>query len=145
MADGFKWDLNNTTIPWITVVIVSIASPITVLMNAFVVIAVKKRKELQNLSYILLSSLGGTDLLVGSVNMPLFAAVDALVARQVMLEYVCTLDAVNVSFLFFLSLSTLYRLTAIAWERYVAILKWMDYMVIVTRSRLRKLSTISWL
>lgn len=141
MADGFKWDLNNTTIPWIVVVIVSICGPLERIRRHHR----KEKERAPKLSYILLSSLAGTDLLVGSVNMPLFATVDAFVARQIILESVCTLDAVNVSFMFFLSLSTLYHLTAIAWERYVAVLKWVDYRVIVTRSRLRKLSIISWL
>ena len=145
LPDGFTWDLNNTTILWIIVAISSAASPVIILLNAVVVIAVKQRRELQRHSYILLSHLAVTDLLMGVVGLPLFAAVDALVARQFMLEYACTLDLVNGFFIYLLALSSLYHLTAIAWERYVAVQKWMDYKVIVTKSRLRKLSIISWL
>ena len=145
LPDGFTWDLNNTTILWIIVAISSAASPVIILLNAVVVIAVKQRRELQRHSYILLSHLAVTDLLMGVVGLPLFAAVDALVARQFMLEYACTLDLVNGFFIYLLALSSLYHLTAIAWERYVAVQKWIDYKVIITKSRLRKLSIISWL
>ncbi len=41
--------------------------------------------------------------------------------------------------------SFLYHLTAIAWERYVAIVKWMDYKVIMTRNHVKKLAIIAWL
>ena len=34
---------------------------------------------------------------------------------------------------------------AIVWDRYVAIQKWRDYRVIVTKSRLKKLAAIAWI
>ncbi len=141
----FTWDLNNTTFAWIFVVIISIASPATILLNSLVIIAVKKRKELQKHSNILLVSLAVADLLAGVITMPLSAAVDILIFRQVSFEHICTLDfMINKTMIIFLSSSSLYHLTVIAWERYMAIQKWMDYKVIVTKALLKKLAIAAW-
>ena len=138
------WDLHDTITPWSLVTITSIASPTTILLNALVIIAVKQRRELQRLSNILLSSLAVADLLVGAISMPLSATFDLLVSRQVLLDHVCVLDAVSVQSIFVICASSVYHLTLIAWERYVAIQKYMDYKIIVTRSRLRKLAIRAW-
>ena len=141
----YTWDINNTTLPWILVVILYIASPITIILNFLVVRAVKQTKELQKQSNILLSSLAVADLVVGAINMPLSATVDVLILRQVSFAHICLLDFLNVYLTYCVWLSSLYHLTAIAWERYVAIVKWIDYKAIVTRSRVKKLAVISWL
>ena len=60
------WDLHDTTSPWGLAAVASIISPLAVLLNALIIIAVKQRKELQRASNILLSSLAVTDVLVGS-------------------------------------------------------------------------------
>ena len=140
---NFVWDLTEITIPWMLVAVVSISSPVIILLNASVIFAVIQRKELQRISYILLSSLAVTDLLVGAINMPLSAAVDVLIALQ-NVRGVCMIDSVNVHFMFFIFASSLYHLTLIAWERYVAIQKWMDYRSILTRSRVKKLAMGAW-
>ena len=142
----FTWDLKNTTFPWILVVIISIASPVTILLNSLIIVAVKRRKELQKPVNILLSSLAVADLLTGAVSMPLTATVDILILRQVSFEHVCTLEsAASKPMSIFLCFSSLYQLTAIAWERYMAIQKTMRYKVIVTKSLLKKLAIVAWL
>ena len=140
---AFVWDLNNTIIPWILFPIASVASLVTILLNTLVIIAIKQKKELQRISCILLSSLAVTDLLVGAVNMPLSATVDVLIALQ-KVHGVCMLDSVNVHLMFLIFASSTYHLTLIAWERYVAIQKWMNYRTIVTRSRVKKLAIGAW-
>ena len=50
------------------------------------------------------------------------------------------LYSVNPSFFPLLYGATLHHLTIIAWERYVAIQKWMDYKLIITNGRLKKIS-----
>ena len=142
----FTWDLKNTTLPWILVVIIYIASPVTILLNSLIIVAVKRRKELQKPVNILLSSLAVADLLAGAISMPLTATAEILILRQVSVSHVCTLEsAVNKTIAIFLSFSSLYQLTAIAWERYMAIQKTMRYKVIVTKSLLRKLAVAAWL
>ena len=139
------WDLHDTTSPWIFAAVASIISPTAVLLNALVIIAVKQRKELQRASNILLSSMAVTDLLVGSLCVPLSAVVGLLVSYQLLADhYICKLDFVAISVTTTLTACSIFHLTMIAWERYVAIRKWIDYRVIVTRSRLKKLAIIAW-
>lgn len=73
-----KWDLNYTTRLGKAVVI-SAASPVTVLFNTLVMIILKKREvSVQRRSNVLLFSLAITDLLVGAICMPLDAVTDIL-------------------------------------------------------------------
>ena len=69
-APHLVWDLHDATSPWVFAVVSSIISPTVVLLNALIIIAVKRRKELQRASNILLSSMAVTDLLVGSICVP---------------------------------------------------------------------------
>ena len=140
------WDLQDTTSPWVFAVIASIISPSAVLLNALIIISVKRRKELQRASNILLSSMAVTDLLVGSLCVPLSAVVGLLVSYRVLADhYICKLDFVVLSFSITLTLCSVFHLTMIAWERYVAIRKWRDYKVRVTRSLTKKLAAIAWI
>ena len=144
-APHLVWDLHDTISPWVFAAVSSIISPTVVLLNALIIIAVQRRKELQRASNILLSSLAVTDLLVGSICVPLSAVVGLLVPYQILTDlYICKLDSVAISFMITLAICSIFHLTMIAWERYVAIRKWIDYKVIVTRSRLKKLAIIAW-
>ena len=144
-APGLTWDLNETTFPWILVGMKSFASPAIIFLNALVILIVKRDKRFQKNSYILLSSLAVADLLVGVVTIPLSGSMDLLLALQVSLEHFCGLDLVNVYSMYCISWCALYHLTAIAWERYVAIRKPIEYVIIVTRSRTIKLAVKVWL
>ena len=144
-APHLVWDLHDTISPWVFAAVSSIISPTVVLLNALIIIAVQRRKELQRASNILLSSLAVTDLLVGSICVPLSAVVGLFVPYQIQADhYICKLDSVAISFTITLAICSIFHLTMIAWERYVAIRKWIDYKVIVTRSRLKKLAIIAW-
>ena len=127
----------------------SIASIIifsAVLWSALIIISVKRRKELQRASNILLSSMAVTDPLVGSFCVPLSAVVGLLASYQVLADhYICKLDFVALSSMVTLTLCSVFHLTMIAWERYMAIGKWRDYKVRVTRSLTKKLSIIAWI
>ena len=142
------WDLHDTTSPWVLAAVASIISPLAVLLNALIIIAVKQRKELQRASNILLSSLAVTDVLVGSLSIPLSAVVELLVTHQVLADrYICVLDFVAISstvLTVFLTICSFFHLTMIAWERYVAIRKWIDYKVMVTKGRMKKLAIVAW-
>ena len=87
------WDLTHTTFPWILVFITSIASPIITFLNATVIVAFKKRRELKKQSNILLCSMAFTDLLTGAITMPLSTTTVVLMLSQVSLEHICTLDS----------------------------------------------------
>ena len=140
----FTWDLTETIFPWVLLAIVSIASPIAVILNVLVITAVRTRKELQRASNILLSSMAVADILVGAINMPLSVTIDLLISRQVLLDHVCILDLVNINSMYIASGCSLFHLAAIAWERYVAIRKCLEYKIIVTRGRVKNLAKIAW-
>ena len=121
-----KWDLNYTTRLGKAVVI-SAASPLTVLFNTLVMIILKKREvSEQRRSNILLFSLAITDLLVGAIYMPLDAITDIFYLGQFSLVNICKIKLFS-SYIFniFISASVIHQ-TMIAWERYLAIRKWMD-------------------
>ena len=122
-----------------------LSSPIIILLNAIVIIVFKHRKELQKNSHILLSSLAAADLLIGVTFIPIRVVVDLVSTGQVSIERVCALLVINKNLMACLLFSSLYHLTAIAWERYVAVRKWVDYKIIVTKSRLQNLAILAWL
>ena len=140
-----SWDFNNSTFHLIIGVVTLIAALSTILLNALVIIAIKQRKELQKLSNILLSSLAATDLLIGAIVMPLSISVNVFIFFRVSFEHVCSLLLISRCFGPFLFSANLYHLTIIAWERYMAIQKWMNYKVIVTKRRLKNLAMVAWL
>ncbi|XP_078348516.1 alpha-2Da adrenergic receptor-like [Oculina patagonica] len=144
-ASNRTWDLNETTIHWILLPITFIASLATIILNALVILAVKQKRELKKTSTILLSSMAIADLLVGAISMPLTVTADILIIRQVYYPGFCTLSIANEYSMFTFIWASLYHLTLIAWERYVAIRKTIDYKVIVTRGRIKKLAIVAWL
>ena len=117
----------------------------TILLNAFIILARKQRRELQKPSNIMLQSLAVTDLLIGVIVMPITATIYFLTFSQGLPEYTCMLFGAKSFFFPFLFSATLQHLTIIAWERYVAVQKWMDYKLIITSGRLKKIAIGIWL
>ena len=145
-APRLIWDVHDTISPWIFAAFASIISPAAVLLNALVIIAVMKRRELQKLSNILLSSLAVTDLLVGAICIPLSAIDGFLLPYQIVAaQHICTLDVATVWLSLTLTFCSLFHLVLIAWERYVAIRKWRYHRDTLTKSRLKKLAAIAWI
>ena len=145
-APHVSWEVRGGSvfqlIPGLTAVMASLP---TILLNAFIILAIKQRKELQKPSNILLSILAVTDLLVGAIVMPTSATIDFFTFRKVSFEYSCMLYLVNLFFLPPLFGATMHHLIVIAWERYVAVQKWMDYKLIITSDRLKKIAIGTWL
>ena len=126
--------------------IIFITCPFTVLFNSLVIVALKKRRELEKRSNILLCSMAVTDLLTGAITMPLSATFDVLILSQVPYEYICPINFLaNKPMIFSLSMSSLYHLTAIAWERKTAVKSWIKYRNNVTERRLTGLAIAVWL
>ena len=117
----------------------------TILLNASIIVAIKRKRDLQKTSNIMLSSLAVTDLLVGVMVMPITATIYFFTLRQVLPEHICMLLGANNIFVPLLFSATLHHLTIIAWERYVAVQKWMEYKLIITNDRLKKVAIGTWL
>ena len=103
-----------------------------------------QRKELQKHSNILLKSFGMSDFLTVIASLPAVTST-ILISFQGFLELVCTIYSEAMK-LGFLATCSQYHLTMVAWERFVAIRKWMDYKVIVTKRHLIKITifAIGW-
>ena len=143
--NGTSWEVSSSAFDLTIGLISVIASLSIIIMNGFVILAIKQRKELQKPSNVMLSSLAVTDLLTGVIVMPTSITIDFFILRQVSFEYTCMLYAVNLFFIPFLVSATLHHLTVVAWERYMAVQKWMDYKLKITNGRLKKIAIGTWL
>ena len=129
----FIWDLKQTISLQFAIAVTAAACPFTILLNILVIVAVKKIRELQTNSNILIASLAVADLLVGAVAMPLSISLDALILRRTVSEdMICTISDITGFVLYTAWTASLFHLISFAWERYVAIVKCMEYKVIVT-------------
>ena len=77
--------------------------------------------------------------------MPLSVAICFLIIKQVWSDRICLLDILNVYSMYCFAMCSLFHLTVIAWERYVAIVEWTNYKAIVTRGLVKKLKLVVWL
>ena len=145
IAPNFSWEDRGSAFHLVLGLVSIMASFPTIILNGSVILAIKRKKEMQKPSNIILSSLDVTDLLAGVTVMPISAAIDFFTFRQVSFESICMLYAVNLFLISLLVGATMHHLTIIAWERYVAIQKWMDYKLIITNGRLKKNAIAIWL
>ena len=99
---------------------------------------------MQKNSNILLTSMAVADLLVGAVSMPLTIASDILLLRKKLSLKICKIAGANQIVLYSAVSSSFYHLTFIAWERYVAIVKWTNYKNIITKTRLKICAVVAW-
>ena len=142
------WVLGERTMFKITAATTLVMSPVTILLNILVILAVRLSGKLkEHKSNILLASLAVADVLMGAISMPLTISLDVLVLLKQFLseEVFCRIAFANEMVLNIGCTSSVYHLVVISWERYVAIRKWKDYKSIVTRERLKKYASIAWL
>ena len=140
------WDLKQIISLQLAIAVTTVVFPFTILLNILVIVAVKKIRELQTNSNILTTSLAVTDLLVGAVSMPLSITLDALILRTTLSEeIICTINEISGFVLYTACNVSLFHLTLIAWERYVAIVKCTKYKIIVTKGRVKRYAGIAWI
>ena len=135
-APQVSFEISGSALHLITGLTTVMASLPTILLNAFIILAIKQKRELQKPSNVMLSSMAVTDLLVGIIVMPANATIDFFILSQVSFEYPCMLYGVIIFFTPLLFTTTLHHLTIIAWERYVAIQKWKDYKQLITLKKI---------
>ena len=140
----YTWILTETAAFYVTITTKSIASPFAALLNLLIIVAVRNRRALQKNSNILLTSMAVADLLVGAVSMPLTIALDILLLREKLSLKICKIAGANQIVLYSAVSSSFYHLTFIAWERYVAIVKWRNYKNIITKTRLKICAVVAW-
>lgn len=127
----------------IAIIVNSISSPVTVLLNALVITAVKRNSRLQNNANILLSCLAATDLFSGLVVQPSFVFWKAFQLHGV--ENNCTLRTIHNLVLALGSLLSVLHLSLVTGERLFAIKYAMRYFSIVTPKIIRGAVITVWL
>lgn len=125
-----------------TTVISGISSPLAILLNLFVIMAVAKKKQLRSICNIVLASMAVADLLIAGVAQPLFLITATFRLRKDQ-ETMC-LFVMAGFFAMFVQSASIFHLTAIAWERYVAVKYSANYKLIVTRSKAKICIIVSW-
>ena len=119
--------------------------PLTILLNALVMVAVKTKRRLQKNSNILLACMALTDLMVGLVVQPLYIAKTIFVLQDKEFHEFCDLDlAFSVCFLT-LVLATGCHLVLISGERYLAIKHTFVHETVTTKARLMVCSAVAWI
>ena len=140
------WDSRQIISHQIAIAVTTAACPFTILLNILVIVAIKKIRELQTNSNILIASLAVADLLVGVISMPLSISVDVLILPGTVSEdIICTINEITGFLLYTACSVSLFHLMLISWERYVAIVKSMEYKVVVTKGRVKRYAGIAWI
>ena len=122
-----------------TAIIMNILScPVTIVMNVLVIVAVKTRPTLQSKYNILLACLAGTDLLVGAASQPSFILGQIYVIQGLPLPEYCQYHKLTHLMFMIPILASLFHLTLISIERFLAIKYTFRYMTIVTGFRLKR-------
>ena len=142
-----EWDVHGTISPWIFAAFASIISPAAVLLNALIIIAIKKKGRTAETLQHPVVKYGH----YGPSSRWYMCAViryrwTIWLSYQILSrQHICTLYLATACFTVILIFYSVVHLTLIAWERYVAIRRWRDYRVIVTKDRLKKLAKTAWI
>ena len=118
--------------------------PVTILMNVLVIMAVKTRLRLQSKYNILLACLAGTDLLVAAASQPSFIADQIHVIKGLSLTEYCRYYKETYLIFWIPTRASLFHLSLISLERFVAMKYTFHYMTIVTEFRLKMAVVSSW-
>ncbi|XP_078345493.1 melanocyte-stimulating hormone receptor-like [Oculina patagonica] len=119
--------------------------PLTVLLNALVIVAVKTKRRLQTHPNILLACLALTDLMVGLVVQPLHITMTIYLIQGKSFNEFCDVNLVfMVSFAIF-CIASLFHLVLISAERFFAIKHSFTRGTFVTKARLLVASTVAWI
>ena len=140
------WDLERKVFIQLGIAISATIGSFALLLNILVILTIKKTRELQTNSIILVTSLAVADLLVGAVSAPFNITVDAFILRGTVSVGMICLIAKLIKFVSSSAYrASYYHVVLFSWERYVAIVKPMKYKAIVTEKRLTRLAIIAWM
>ena len=122
-----------------------ITFPITSAFNALVIIAVKTKPRLRNMSNIALACLATTDGIMGVIGQPLFVAMLIANMQGDISSAYCSLNRLVINVIRVLVTSSLFHLVVINIERYIAIKHSFEYITVVTEARILRSSAVAWI
>ena len=129
----------------LSIIVNMLTRPLTILLNALTIIAIRTKRRIQTKQNILLACLAGTDVMVGIASQPVFIAQEIILISSGSLSVYCKLYEVTLAVSVCLFLVSLFHLAFIAVERFVAMKYSLRYESVVTKSRLAVTVAFSWL
>ena len=129
----------------ISIIVNIIPAPITSLLNALVIIAVKRKPQLKTISNIALACLATTDCFMGVIGQPTFIALNIVILQVDGSNTYCFIRKLSNAVITVLGRASLLHLTLIFLDRYIAIKHPYRYTNVVTQTRILCSSTFVWI
>ena len=122
-----------------------ITCPVTIILNTLALLAVNTKPRLKTKSNVALGCLATTDGIMGLIGQPLFIAwITSSLHGQNSSAY-CTLQSLSRNSLRVLIAESLFQLVLINVERYIAIKHSLEYITMVTKTRILRSSALAWI
>ncbi|CAJ0920605.1 unnamed protein product, partial [Mesorhabditis belari] len=125
-----------------TISVLTVLVVVVVLGNALVIAAVLLRRRLRSATGLLILSLAFADLLVGTVILPFSIANEVLNEYWIFGQTWCTMW---LTMDIWMCTASIYNLVAISIDRYIAIIKPLNYPMLVTKFRARCIVAFVWI
>lgn len=126
------------------IVMTIIACPVTIVLNALVIICVKTIARLQTISNTALGCLAVTDWLMGVIGLPFLITVAVSIVHSETSSDFCWVKVLSRNILRILGAATVLHLALMNLERYLAIKHPFQHVTIVTKSRVIWSSALAW-
>ena len=139
-------DISSEVYCWLVfiTVISIITCPVTTVLNALIIVAVKTKNQVRTKSNIALACLSSTDAVMGVIGLPLFSSWLIVELQGDTSGIYCILIGFSRTSLRLLGIASLLHLAMVNVERYIAIKHPLRYEVIVTEARLIGVSALLW-
>ena len=139
-------DISSEVYCWLVfiTVISIITCPVTTVLNALIIVAVKTKNQVRAKSNIALACLSSTDAVMGVIGLPLFSSWLIVELQGNTFGTHCELIGFTRTSLRLLSIASLLHLAIVYVERYIAIKHSLRYEIIVTEARLIGVSAVLW-
>ena len=139
-------DISSEVYCWLVfiTVISIITCPVTTVLNALIIVAVKTKNQVRTKSNIALACLSSTDAVMGVIGLPLFSSWLIVELQGNTFGMHCALIGFTRTSLRLLSIASLLHLAIVNVERYIAIKHSLRYEIIVTEARLIGVSALLW-
>ena len=139
-------DISSEVYCWLVfiTVISIITCPVTTVLNALIMVAVKTKNQVRTKSNIALACLSSTDAVMGVIGLPLFSSWLIVELQGNTFGKHCELIGFTRTSLRLLTIASLLHLAIVNVERYIAIKHSLRYEIIVTEARLIGVSALLW-
>ena len=140
-------DISSEVYCWLVfiTVISIITCPVTTVLNALIMVAVKTKNQVRTKSNIALACLSSTDAVMGVIGLPLFSSWLIVELQGNTFGMHCELIGFTRTSLRLLTIASLLHLAIVNVERYIAIKHSLRYEIIVTEARLIGVSALLWI